>query len=152
MTSSASEVDIRSDLRRHLDSLVQERLLAELQRIESVARDVDTEVILFDTTQPAEEDSGGLRLPPVKAIVKQSSREKADAREQLRSEQTREVNKIEESTDKGTTAVSTAVETEQRPGWWAQAGQKITTAIAAAVLLLMGWLIYKLVKLFRNGK
>ena len=44
-------------------------LLHELEKLESIRSDIETEIILFDTSRPAEPDSAGLRVPPVQAIT-----------------------------------------------------------------------------------
>lgn len=127
-------------------------LLHELERLESVRSDVETEIILFDTSRPSEADSAGLRVPPVKAIVRQTARQETEKKETGNTEARMEKDTSVETTDQGTETASGQMETEQKAGWWETARRYVLTAVSVPIAILLIWLLYKLVKLFRNGK
>lgn len=127
-------------------------LLHELERLESVRSDVETEIILFDTSKPAETDSAGLRVPPVKAIVRQTAKQETDRKETGSTEARMEKDTSVETTDQGTETSSGQVETQHKAGWWETAKRYALTAVSVPLAILLIWLLYKLVKLFRNGK
>lgn len=127
-------------------------LARELERLESVRSDVETEIILFDTSRPADPDSTGLRVPPVKAIVRQTAKQETDRKETGNTEARMEKDTSVETTDQGTETAGEQVETEQKAGWWETARRYVLTAVTVPFAILLIWLIYKLVKLFRNGK
>lgn len=127
-------------------------LLHELERLESVRSDVETEIILFDTSKPSETDSTGLRVPPVKAIVRQTAKQETDTKETGNTEARMEKDTSVETTDQGTETAGEQMETEQKDGWWETAKRHVLTAVSIPIAILLIWLLYKLVKLFRNGK
>lgn len=127
-------------------------LARELERLESVRSDVETEIILFDTSRPADPDSTGLRVPPVKAIVRQTAKQETDRKETGNTEARMEKDTSVETTDQGTETAGEQVETEPKAGWWETAKRYVLTAVTVPFAILLIWLIYKLVKLFRNGK
>ncbi|HJC17142.1 MAG TPA: hypothetical protein H9937_04155 [Candidatus Alistipes stercorigallinarum] len=127
-------------------------LLHELERLESVRSDVETEIILFDTSQPADPDSAGLRVPPVKAIVRQRAKQETDRKETGNTEARMEKDTSVETTDQGTETASGQMDIEQKAGWWETAKRYVITAVSIPIAILLIWLLYKLIKLFRYGK
>lgn len=127
-------------------------LLHELERLESIRSDIETEIILFDASRPAEPDSAGLRVPPVQAIVRQRSKQETDRKETGNTEARMTKDTSVETTDQGTETAIGQIETEQKAGWWETVKRYALTAVSIPIAILLIWLLYKLVKLFRNGK
>lgn len=152
VTSSASRTETNNDFRQRIDSAMTADLLHELERLESIRSDIETEIILFDTSRPAEPDSAGLRVPPVQAIVRQRAKQETDRKETGNTEARMTKDTSVETTDQGTETAIGQIETEQKAGWWETVKRYALTAVSIPIAILLIWLLYKLVKLFRNGK
>lgn len=105
----------------------------------------ETEVEIYDTTQPADPATG---KPPVKARIRQTHGEESQSRAQLeetascRAEATEEaeVERLDTQLDEVTVTAT------KPPGLWERA--KVATQVLAAIMILAaaGWIVYKIRK------
>ncbi len=147
-----SQAETSNDFRQRIDSSATADLLRELERLESIHSQVETEIILFDTSGPSGSDSTGTRRPPVKAIVRQTARQDTDRKETGNTEARMEKDTSVETTDQATETSVGQVETRQKAGFWETAKRYTLSAVSIPLAIFLIWLLYKLIKLFRNGR
>lgn len=127
-------------------------LLRGLERLESIHSQVETEIVLFDTSGPSGSDSTGARRPPVKAIVRQTARQETGRKETGNTEARLEKDASAETAGQGTETSVGQVETRRKAGFWETAKRYALSAASVPLAIFLIWLLYKLIKLFRNGK
>lgn len=105
----------------------------------------ETEVEIYDTTQPTDPATGN---PPVKARIRQKHGEESQSRAQLEEtgSGTAEATEEAEQTYKGSTLDEVTVTATKPPGLWERMKQGAAWAAALAILAAAGWIIYKIKK------
>lgn len=141
--TSTEQADIHKDVQAHLDSLVQQQVAAQLDRVVEAVGETVTEVIVFDTEKPATNSTG---LPPVKAIVhrqtKQTQRSQAKAAVQAETQ----VQATSATTDRTTEAVRSEQAEEKKPSAGTGVLRTGIGALLLAVAVFAIWIFYKRIK------
>ena len=105
----------------------------------------ETEVEVYDTTQPADPATG---KPPVKARIRQRHGEESQSRAQLEetASGTAEATEESEQTYEGSTLDEVTVTATKAPGLWERMKQGAAWAMAITILAAAGLIIYKIKK------
>lgn len=148
-THSEAEKTVNKDIQRLVDSIARVHIQSEMERVFSRTDEVETDIILFDTDKPASDSTG---LPPVKAMVKQKSKSQEQGGEKAVSQATTETDKTVQETDRSHEAEITDEVVEDKPSFWDSLKHQLLRILLIPALFIALWLLYKLIKLVKNGK
>lgn len=137
------ETAVNKDVKTDVDSMSQQVIAEQVNRMLSRVEDIETTLIVFDSDKPITDSTG---FPPVKAFTRQKSKRTVEGRDD-RQKTIEGKEELQKSiTDNSVEESSTKIEVTEKATLWDKIKEWIFCMLLIPALIIAIGLIYKLIK------